>query len=92
MSGRVTFLAAAILLAGQEIAAAQGCATAIIEFRDIVNTETSMGHARAQAKQASTMVELSLHPADLPRRAQLRGADRPAGASAPDGVSLERIN
>jgi hypothetical protein len=58
MSGRVTFLAAAILLAGQEIAAAQGCATAITDFRFVVNTETSMGHV-TNAKQASAMAELA---------------------------------
>jgi hypothetical protein len=42
MSGRVTFLAVAILLAGQEIAAAQECAKPITDFRFVVNTETSM--------------------------------------------------
>ena len=58
MSGRVTFLAAAILLAGGEIAAAQGCATAITDFRFVINTETSMGHVK-QAAQANAMAELA---------------------------------
>jgi hypothetical protein len=53
----MTFLAAAILLVSQEIAAAQSCATAIADFRFVINTETSMGHV-TQAKQASTLTEL----------------------------------
>jgi hypothetical protein len=57
MSGRVTFLAAAILLVGQEVAAAQSCVTAIADFRFVINTETSMGHV-TQGKQASALTEL----------------------------------
>jgi hypothetical protein len=39
-------------------AAAQSCQTAITEFRDIVNTETSMGHV-AQEKQVNAIAELA---------------------------------
>ena len=43
MTARMT-LSAAILLAAQGVAAAQSCGTALNEFREIVKTETSMGH------------------------------------------------
>jgi hypothetical protein len=51
-------LACTLLLAAGGIAAAQSCGTAINEFRDIVNTETSMGHVSG-VKQANAMTELS---------------------------------
>jgi hypothetical protein len=51
-------LPCAALLGSMLAAAAQtNCQRAVTEFRDIVNTETSMGHV-AQGKQASAMSEL----------------------------------
>jgi hypothetical protein len=46
------------LLAGQAIAAAQSCGTALNEFREIVRTETSMGHV-AQTNQAGASAEIA---------------------------------
>ena len=57
MSGRMTFLVAAILLVASDIAAAQGCGTAITDFRFVINTETSMGHVK-QDKQSAALAEL----------------------------------
>jgi hypothetical protein len=57
MSARVTISAVA-LLAGQGIAAAQNCGTALNEFRDIVRTETSMGHV-TQAGQSGAFAEIA---------------------------------
>ena len=56
MSARMTLLAA-LLLAGQGIAAAQSCSTALSEFRDIVRTETSMGHV-TQSNQTGAFAEI----------------------------------
>ena len=49
-----TVLAAFVLSA----AAQPGCNVAITEFRDIVNTETGMGHVSG-AKQSAAMTELA---------------------------------
>ena len=57
MSARMT-ISAAILLAGQCLAAAQSCGTALNEFREIVRTETSMGHV-AQTNQTGGSVEIA---------------------------------
>ena len=63
MSARVT-ISAAMLLAGQglfatqAIAAAQSCGTALNEFREIVRTETSMGHV-TQAGQSGAFAEIA---------------------------------
>ena len=57
MSARMT-ISAAILLATQGIAAAQSCGTALNEFREIVRTETSMGHV-AQTNQTGASVEIA---------------------------------
>ena len=52
-------IAVATLVAAAEPGAAQvSCQTAINEFRDIVNTETSMGHVTG-ARQANAMTELN---------------------------------
>jgi hypothetical protein len=49
----------AALVASMLPAAAQmNCQTALTEFRDIVNTETSMGHVSG-TRQASAMTELA---------------------------------
>jgi len=49
----------ALLVASGKPAAAQpNCQVAINEFRDIVNTETSMGHV-AHGRQANAMTELN---------------------------------
>jgi hypothetical protein len=51
--------AVATLVAAAEAGVAQtSCQTAINEFRDIVNTETSMGHVTG-ARQSSAMTELN---------------------------------
>ena len=57
MSGMVTFLLCAFLPASHGIAAAQSCGTAIGEFREIVRTETSMGHV-SSGNQSSALAEL----------------------------------
>jgi hypothetical protein len=57
MSARMTILACA-LVATILPGAAQNCQVAIAEFRDIVNTETSMGHVTG-TKQAGAMTELN---------------------------------
>jgi hypothetical protein len=55
---------AAILLAGQGLVATQGvataqsCSTALNEFREIVRTETSMGHV-TQAGQSGALAEIA---------------------------------
>ena len=51
-------LSAMILLAAQGVAAAQGCATALNEFREIVKTETSMGHV-TPAGQSGALSEIA---------------------------------
>ena len=56
-SARVT-ISAAILLAGQGMAAAQSCSTALNEFREIVRTETSMGHV-TQSNQTGAFAEIA---------------------------------
>ena len=56
MSARMT-LSAAILLASQALAAAQSCSTALNEFREIVRTETSMGHV-TQTNQTGAFAEI----------------------------------
>ena len=53
----MTFLAGAFLLASHGIATAQSCGTAIGEFREIVRTETSMGHV-SSGNQSSALAEL----------------------------------
>jgi hypothetical protein len=60
MSARMTILALAIalLVASARPGAAQSCQVAIAEFREIVNTETAMGHV-AHGRQASAMAELN---------------------------------
>ena len=60
MSAWLTIMVAFVALAASiTIGTAQvNCQIAIVEFSDIVNTDTSMGHV-AQAKQANAMVELS---------------------------------
>ena len=57
MSARMT-ISAAILLATQGIAAAQSCGTALNEFREIVRTETSMGHV-TQTNQTGAFAEIA---------------------------------
>ena len=57
MSARMT-ISAAILLATQGIAAAQSCGTALNEFREIVRTETSMGHV-TQTNQTGALAEIA---------------------------------
>jgi hypothetical protein len=57
MSARMTILAYA-LVATILPGTAQNCQVAITEFRDIVNTETSMGHVTG-TKQAGAMTELN---------------------------------
>jgi hypothetical protein len=57
MSARMT-ISAAILLAGQWLAAAQGCSTALNEFREIIRTETSMGHV-TQTRQSGAAAEIA---------------------------------
>jgi len=57
MSARMT-ISAAILLTGQSLAAAQSCGTALNEFREIVRTETSMGHV-TQAGQSGAFAEIA---------------------------------
>ena len=47
-----------LVASGKPGAAQPNCQVAINEFRDIVNTETSMGHV-AHGKQASAMSELN---------------------------------
>ena len=49
---------ALLVASGKPGAAQPNCQVAINEFRDIVNTETSMGHV-AHGKQASAMSELN---------------------------------
>ena len=52
-------LACAVLIASALPGAAQpGCQVAINEFRDIVNTETAMGHVTG-TRQANAMTELN---------------------------------
>jgi hypothetical protein len=58
MSARMTFLAAVILIASGGVAAAQSCGTQINEFRDIVKTETSMGHVSGNS-QSAALAELA---------------------------------
>jgi hypothetical protein len=57
MSAKMT-LSAAILLAGQGLAAAQSCSTALNEFREIVRTEGSMGHV-TQTNQTGAFAEIA---------------------------------
>ena len=57
MSARMT-ISAAILFATQGMAAAQSCGTALNEFREIVRTETSMGHV-TQAGQSGALAEIA---------------------------------
>jgi hypothetical protein len=51
-------ISAAILLATQGVAAAQGCGTVLNEFREIVRTETSMGHV-TPAGQSGALAEIA---------------------------------
>ena len=55
---RLAFACAALLGLMLPAAAQTNCQLAVTEFRDIVNTETSMGHV-AQGKQANAMSELN---------------------------------
>lgn len=57
MSARMT-LSAAFWLGAQGIAAAQNCSTALNEFREIVRTETSMGHV-TQTNQTNASAEFA---------------------------------
>ena len=50
--------AAAVLTALPALTAQNGCQTSITEFREIVNTETSMGHV-TQGNQSSALAELA---------------------------------
>ncbi len=59
MSVKLTIPIVCVAVAGIMPGAAQmNCQMAIAEFRDIINTETSMGHV-AQARQADAMAELA---------------------------------
>jgi len=63
MSARMTISAAMLLadqglFATQAIAAAQSCSMALNEFREIVRTETSMGHV-TQTNQTGASVEIA---------------------------------
>jgi hypothetical protein len=58
MSARLTILTVAIVASGAAMpAAAQSCQTAIMDFRFVINTETSMGHV-SQTKQGNALSEL----------------------------------
>jgi hypothetical protein len=74
MLSRLACLAGATLLASQSAALAQSCGTAINEFREIVKTETSMGHVGGGSQSAAF--------AELARIEQICRAGRNADALA----------
>ena len=69
-------LAATFLLASHGIAAAQSCGTRIGEFREIVRTETSMGHVEQRStsrppRRVDAHRQAFAAPAATPRRSRL---------------------
>ena len=65
----------AILLAGQGIAAAQSCSTALNEFREIVRTETSMGHVTTSRRRIRRVARAELAAQVAERAVRLAAAN-----------------